>query len=86
MARHEPFDRGWYAGPVGWMDSRSEGELAVAIRSAAVSGHRAAVYAGCGIVSGSDPDEEYAESSLKMRTMLAALGVPIRTGHTGTTA
>ncbi|WKU07148.1 isochorismate synthase MenF [Micromonospora sp. HUAS LYJ1] len=86
LARHEPFDRGWYAGPVGWMDSRSEGELAVAIRSAAVSGHRAAVYAGCGIVSGSDPDEEYAESSLKMRTMLAALGVPIRTGHTGTTA
>ena len=70
----ERFDRGWYAGPFGWIDIDGSGEFAVAIRSGLVSGCRASVFAGCGIVAGSVPAEEFAESRLKMRPMLAALG------------
>ena len=69
----EAFDRGWYAGPVGWIDSRSEGEFAVAIRSAILDGRQASAFAGCGIVAGSDPASEYAESVLKLRPILSAL-------------
>ncbi len=70
----EPFDRGWYAAPIGWIGADGGGELAVAIRSALISGASAVVYAGCGIVEGSDPDEEYDETRVKMRQMLEALG------------
>jgi isochorismate synthase len=70
----EGMDRGWYAAPVGWMDARGEGEFAVAIRSALLHGRNAALFAGCGIVAGSDPDREYAESCLKLRPMLSVLG------------
>jgi len=70
---HEPFDRGWYAGPVGWFDGRGDGEFVVAIRSALLQGPDALLYAGCGIVDGSDPDREYAESRLKLEPMLWAL-------------
>lgn len=73
IRRHEPFDRGWYAGPVGWMDGRGDGEFAVAIRSALLRGEEALLYAGCGIVAGSDPEREYQESCLKLRPMLSAL-------------
>ena len=69
----EAFDRGWYAGPVGWIDSRSEGEFAVAIRSAILDAREASAFAGCGIVAGSDPADEYAESVLKLRPILSAL-------------
>ncbi len=69
----ERFDRGWYAGPAGWVDGRGEGEFAVAIRSALIRGQEAFLYAGCGIVAGSDPEREYAESCLKLRPMLWAL-------------
>ena len=69
----EAFDRGWYAGPVGWLDSHSEGEFAVAIRSAILDGREASAFAGCGIVAGSDPASEYAESVLKLRPILSAL-------------
>jgi isochorismate synthase len=71
---HEGLDRGWYAGPVGWIDRRGEGEFSVAIRSALLLRDEAVLYAGCGIVAESDPDAEYAESLLKLRAMLAALG------------
>lgn len=71
----EPFDRGWYAAPIGWIDADGGGELAVAIRSATISGASAVVYGGCGIVEGSDPDAEYDETRVKMRQMLRALGV-----------
>lgn len=71
---HEGFDRGWYAGPVGWIDQAGEGEFAVAIRSALLRGREALLFAGCGIVADSDPDLEYAESQLKLRSMLSALG------------
>ena len=74
IRRFEGMDRGWYAAPVGWMDSRGEGEFAVAIRSALLQGAEATLFAGCGIVVGSDPDREYAESRLKLRPVLAALG------------
>jgi salicylate biosynthesis isochorismate synthase len=75
LTANEPFDRGWYAAPIGWVDADGGGELAVAIRSAMVTGASAVVYAGCGIVEGSDPDEEYDETRVKMRQMLATLGV-----------
>jgi salicylate biosynthesis isochorismate synthase len=74
IARSEPFDRGWYAAPVGWLDAAQDGEMAVAIRSALVAHDRAALFAGCGIVAGSRPDDEYAETELKLRPMLTALG------------
>lgn len=70
---YENFDRGWYAGPVGWVDGRGGGEFAVAIRSALLGGNQALLYAGCGIVAGSDPEREYEESCLKLRPMLWAL-------------
>jgi isochorismate synthase len=74
LADHEPLDRGWFAAPVGWLDTSGQGEFAVAIRSALVSGRTASVYAGCGIVADSDPAAEYRESQFKLRGMLAALG------------
>jgi isochorismate synthase len=74
IRRFEGMDRGWYASPVGWMDAQGEGEFAVAIRSALLHAAEATLCAGCGIVAGSDPDREYAESCLKLRPVLAALG------------
>jgi isochorismate synthase len=73
ISKHERLDRGWYAGPVGWMDRRGNGEFAVAIRSALIKGTEALLFAGCGIVGDSDPDQEYAESWLKLRSILPAL-------------
>jgi isochorismate synthase len=82
IRRHEKLDRGWYAGPVGWLDARGEGEFVVALRSAIVAADRhaparpplATLFAGCGIVAESDPEAEYAESVLKLAPMLSALG------------
>lgn len=70
---HEGLDRGWYAGPVGWLDALGQGEFAVAIRSALLNGNEATMFAGCGIVADSDPELEYTESCLKLRPMLSAL-------------
>ncbi|WP_415947265.1 isochorismate synthase [Streptomyces sp. KLOTTS4A1] len=75
LARHEGFDRGWYAGAVGFTDGTGNGQFAVAIRSALVQGRSAALYAGCGLVADSDPDTEYAETCAKLRPMRAALGL-----------
>ncbi len=69
----EGLDRGWYAGPVGWLDAHGEGEFAVALRSARLHGNTATLFAGCGIVADSDPEREYAESRLKLKPMLTAL-------------
>lgn len=71
----EPVARGWYGAPVGWFDLDGNGELAVAIRSGLVAGNRAHLWAGAGIVAGSDPDRELAETDIKLRAMLGALGV-----------
>jgi isochorismate synthase EntC len=75
IATHEPAPRGWYAGPVGWFDAAGDGEFAVALRSGLLVGNRAYVYAGAGIVAESDADAEYAETDLKQRALLGALGV-----------
>jgi len=72
---HEPVARGWYAAPVGWFDLDGNGELAVALRSGVIDGDRAHLWAGAGIVAGSDPDRELAETEIKLRAMLGALGV-----------
>ena len=73
IRRQEGLGRGWYAGPIGWIDGDGGGEFVVGIRSALLRGNEAWLYAGCGIVEGSDPKREYEESSLKLRTMLASL-------------
>ena len=73
IGSYEPFDRGWYAGPVGWTDVRGDGEFVVAIRSALLRGRDAHLYAGCGIVAGSDPGREYEESRMKLEPMLWAM-------------
>lgn len=70
---HENLDRGWYAGPIGWVDLQGNGEFAVALRSALVEEYRATLFAGCGIVKDSDPDAEYAESCLKLQVILRSL-------------
>ncbi len=74
IAEHEGFDRGWYAGPVGWLGADGDGELMVALRSGIVSGRSAWCFAGCGIMADSDPSREWDESCLKLRTVVSALG------------
>ncbi len=71
---HEGFDRGWYAGPIGWLGADGDGELMVALRCGLVTGNEATLFAGCGIVADSDPTREWEESRLKLRTMTTALG------------
>jgi menaquinone-specific isochorismate synthase len=73
---NEGFDRGTYAGPVGWVDGRGDGEWVLGLRSAHVSGCQAALYAGNGIVAASAPDAELAETQLKLQALLAALVRP----------
>jgi isochorismate synthase EntC len=75
IAEHEHQDRGFYAGPIGWLNADGDGEFVVALRSGLFEGSTAHLYAGAGIVRGSDPDAEYAETELKLATMLGALGV-----------
>jgi menaquinone-specific isochorismate synthase len=72
----EGFDRGRYAGPVGWVDARGDGEWAIALRGAEIDGVRARLVAGAGIVAGSDPDAEWAETQAKLEPMLRALVRP----------
>lgn len=74
LRANEPFDRGWYAAPVGWAGADGAGEFAVAIRSALISGRRASLYAGCGIVEGSEPEAEFQETCVKLLPMSEALG------------
>jgi menaquinone-specific isochorismate synthase len=76
IARLERFDRGSYGGPVGWVDGRGDGEFAVAIRGASLDGTSARLLAGAGIVAGSDPDAEWAETQAKLEPMLRALVRP----------
>jgi menaquinone-specific isochorismate synthase len=61
----EGMDRGRYAGPVGWMDTAGDGEWAIALRSAEISGDTVRLFAGCGIVADSDPEAELAEAQAK---------------------
>jgi menaquinone-specific isochorismate synthase len=74
IAYLEAFDRGWYAGPVGWV-GRTQAEFAVGIRSALVERNRISLYSGAGIVRGSDPDSEWAEIEQKISDFLKVLGI-----------
>jgi isochorismate synthase len=69
----EGIDRGWYTGPVGWMDAAEDGEFCVGLRSALVRDREAHLFAGCGIVADSDPAAELQESELKFEALLPLL-------------
>ncbi|GAA4088133.1 chorismate-binding protein [Nonomuraea soli] len=69
----EGMDRAGYAGPVGWIDSAGDGEWGIALRSGHISGRRARLFAGCGIMGDSDPAAELAEAQTKFRVMQYAL-------------
>ncbi len=73
IRRHEGFERGWYAGPIGWLDAQGNADFAVAIRSALVRSSEMTLFAGAGIVAGSDPDREWEEIGLKLQFLLQAL-------------
>jgi isochorismate synthase len=75
IAEHEPDERGWYAGPIGWVDSKGDGSFAVALRSGILEPERAALYAGGGIMQGSDASSELTETRWKLQALLGALGV-----------
>jgi len=69
----EEMDRGWYAGPVGWMDATEDGEFCVALRSALLRDREAHLFAGVGVVAGSDPAAELAETEVKLGALLPFL-------------
>lgn len=73
IPRLEGFDRGWYAGPVGWTDTGGDGELCVALRCALLRGPIAHCYAGVGVVRDSDPAAELAETEVKLQALLPVL-------------
>ncbi len=74
IAGLEGMDRGRYAGPVGWLDARGDGEFGLALRCAELTGpNEARLFAGCGIVAGSDPAAELAETQAKFAAFQAAL-------------
>jgi salicylate biosynthesis isochorismate synthase/menaquinone-specific isochorismate synthase len=73
IAELERMDRGWYAGPVGWMDATEDGEFCVALRSALLRDREARLYAGVGVVAGSDPAAELAETEVKLDALLPLL-------------
>ena len=79
----EDFDRGWYAGPVGFLDSEGKGIFVPALRSAVRRGEHWRLFAGAGIVAGSDPALEWEETELKFRPVLGAIA---RAGATESTA
>ena len=69
----EPFDRGWYAGPVGFFDEEGNGAFAPALRSAVAHGRTWRLFAGAGIVAGSRPELEWEETGIKFEPVLSAL-------------
>ena len=73
LASLEGFDRGRYAGPVGWIGADGDGEWAIALRGAQIEGDTIRAFAGGGIVAGSEPDAELAETELKFQPMREAL-------------
>ena len=83
MRRHEGLERGWYAAPIGWLDAEGGGAFCVGLRSALIrnglapvgqpGASRARLFAGVGIVAGSDPERELVETRIKLRALLAPL-------------
>lgn len=78
IVKREPDARGWYAGPLGWLDASGDGEFIVALRSALVCDGRAWLFAGAGIVRGSRPADEFDETELKLTAMREALDAAAR--------
>ena len=74
ISRIEPFNRGWYAAPVGWIGSDSA-QFVVAIRSGLVEGDSLTLYSGAGIVRGSDPNQEWQEVENKIQDFVSVLDV-----------
>lgn len=72
--RLEQLDRGWYSGPIGWIDFSGDGEFAVALRAGLVNSTGAVLFAGAGILAGSVPAGELAETETKLRPLRDALG------------
>lgn len=83
LRRHEGLERGWYAAPIGWLDADGGGAFCVGLRSALIrnglgpvgrsGASRARLFAGVGIVAGSDPEQELVETRIKLRALLAPL-------------
>lgn len=73
LAEAEPFRRGWYAGPVGWFDTEGEGHFVPALRTAVGDGRCWRLFAGAGIVDGSEPASEWEETGMKFQPVLRAL-------------
>jgi len=73
IRHYEKFDRSLYAAPLGWIDNQGNSEFIVGIRSALIEGNQARLYAGAGIVSGSNPDKEFIEIQLKLQSLLKGL-------------
>jgi len=73
LSRFEQLDRGWYSGPVGMVDGEGGGEFFAALRSAVMCENEARLFAGAGIVAGSDPEAELRETRLKLRAVLGPL-------------
>lgn len=72
-SEYEELDRGWFASPVGWFDSSGNGEFRVALRSALITDNTATLYAGAGVVEGSDPDRELLETDIKLSALLGPI-------------
>lgn len=85
IERLEPVGRDYYAGAVGWCDTTGDGAWHVAIRCARIAGNQARLYAGAGIVPGSDPASEAAETGNKFAALLRALGLPADAAMSATT-
>jgi menaquinone-specific isochorismate synthase len=82
----EPFERGPYAAPIGWLDSAGDGELRVAIRSGVLRGEQLELTAGAGLVRGSEPERELQEVALKLQVLqqqLSLAGDPVSTAALG---
>ncbi|MFM5839191.1 isochorismate synthase [Aeromonas rivipollensis] len=77
IREQEPFRRALFSGIVGWCDSQGNGEWAVVIRCGVLDGHQVELFAGAGIVAGSDPAMEWAETGTKLGAMLKALGLSL---------
>ena len=75
LDHNEPLDRGWYAGPIGWVSADGDGEFVVAIRSVLMAPRSAAAFAGCGLIADSVPEDEWEESQVKLQTVKQGLSV-----------
>ncbi len=73
----EPFERGTYAAPIGWIDSEGDAELRVAIRSGCLRGRELELTAGAGLVEGSEPERELQEVALKLGVLQQQLNLPV---------